>query len=231
MQPILLENLPYAFIPAFVVIILLYKWNQGFKTPLYALTRMVLQLVMIGYMLVYIFNADSSLMVLAVLTVMLLAASYISLRTVKSHLKSHFTIALISIFSGSVSTLLLITQVVMNTHPWYNPMVMIPLAGMIFSASVDAIAIAIERKVAELKHGKDEEAASADALNASLIPVVNSLFATGLVALPGMMTGQILSGVSPLIAVRYQIMVMAMVFGAAGISVIIFLVLSKKKSL
>jgi len=52
----------------------------------------------------------------------------------------------------------------------------------------------------------------------------------GLVSLPGMMTGQILSGISPLIAVRYQIMVMCMVFGAAGISSAVFLRLQKKDS-
>ena len=56
---------------------------------------------------------------------------------------------------------------------------------------------------------------------AALIPVVNGLFAVGLVSLPGMMTGQILSGVSPLIAARYQIMVMAMIFGASGLSVLL----------
>ena len=56
-----------------------------------------------------------------------------------------------------------------------------------------------------------------------MIPVINSLFAVGLVALPGMMTGQILSGISPLIAVRYQIMVMCMMFGGAGISTALFL--------
>ena len=57
--------------------------------------------------------------------------------------------------------------------------------------------------------------------------MTNSLFAVGLVALPGMMTGQILSGVSPLIASRYQIMVMCMIFAAAGISTVIFLVLAR----
>ncbi|MFY0650995.1 MAG: ABC transporter permease [Cyclobacteriaceae bacterium] len=60
-----------------------------------------------------------------------------------------------------------------------------------------------------------------------MIPITNSLFAVGLVSLPGMMTGQILSGISPLIAVHYQIMVMCMAFGSAGISAAIFLILSK----
>ncbi|HHJ81297.1 MAG TPA: ABC transporter permease, partial [Candidatus Tenderia electrophaga] len=65
------------------------------------------------------------------------------------------------------------------------------------------------------------------ALRAAMIPVINSLFAVGLVSLPGMMTGQILSGVSPLIAARYQIMVMCMVFGSAGITTALFLILAK----
>jgi len=64
-------------------------------------------------------------------------------------------------------------------------------------------------------------------VRASLIPITNSLFAVGLVSIPGMMTGQILSGVSPIIAVRYQIMVMCMVFSAAGISSACFLTLVK----
>jgi putative ABC transport system permease protein len=62
-----------------------------------------------------------------------------------------------------------------------------------------------------------------------MIPVVNSLLAVGLVSLPGMMTGQILSGVSPLIAVRYQIMVMCMIMASSGISTAVFLMLCRHK--
>ena len=61
------------------------------------------------------------------------------------------------------------------------------------------------------------------AFNASLIPTINMLFAVGLVSLPGMMTGQILSGISPFIAARYQIMVMCMLFASSGISAACFL--------
>ena len=66
-----------------------------------------------------------------------------------------------------------------------------------------------------------------DAIKAALLPTISTMSAIGIVALPGMMTGQILSGVSPLIAARYQIMVMCMIFGAAGLSTICFLVLVK----
>ena len=61
-----------------------------------------------------------------------------------------------------------------------------------------------------------------------MIPQVNTLFAVGLVALPGMMTGQILSGVEPLLAVRYQIVVMAMLFGVSGMSAAMYLVLAER---
>ena len=57
----------------------------------------------------------------------------------------------------------------------------------------------------------------------ALIPLINSLLAVGLVSLPGMMTGQILSGVEPLVAARYQIVVMAMLFGASGLATACYL--------
>jgi putative ABC transport system permease protein len=82
---------------------------------------------------------------------------------------------------------------------------------------------------AELGHGLRWEEARLTAYHAAMIPVINSLFAVGLVSLPGMMTGQILSGVSPLIAARYQIMVMCMIFASAGISTAIFLTFSRRR--
>jgi putative ABC transport system permease protein len=64
-------------------------------------------------------------------------------------------------------------------------------------------------------------------MGAAMIPQVNALLAVGLVALPGMMTGQILSGIDPLTAARYQIMVMCMIFSTAGLSAVLYLFLHK----
>ncbi|MDX2481924.1 MAG: ABC transporter permease, partial [Desulfuromusa sp.] len=100
-------------------------------------------------------------------------------------------------------------------------------AGMIFANSMNSISLAGERLEAEISRDIPYDKARSIALQASLIPITNSLLAVGLVSLPGMMTGQILSGVSPLIAARYQIMVMCMIFGSAGISAAIFLTLIK----
>jgi putative ABC transport system permease protein len=96
---------------------------------------------------------------------------------------------------------------------------------MIFANAMNSISLAADRFAAEIGRAPDFEQARNTAFKASLIPITNSLFAVGLVSLPGMMTGQILSGISPLIAARYQIMVMCMVYGSAGISSACFLTL------
>jgi putative ABC transport system permease protein len=123
----------------------------------------------------------------------------------------------------------LFTQGVLQLNPWFQPNVMIPLAGMIFSASMTNISLALERLQSELQSGEELQAARDTAFRTSMFPVINSLLAVGLIVLPGMMTGQILSGVSPLIAVRYQIIVMCMIFGAAGISSVCFLWFAQRR--
>jgi len=98
---------------------------------------------------------------------------------------------------------------------------------MVFANCMNSVSLAAERLNAEIERNVPYDQARNIAMQASLIPVINSLFAVGLVSLPGMMTGQILSGVSPLIAARYQIMVMCMIFGSGGIASACFLVLVK----
>jgi len=229
MQTIPLDHLALSFIPALVVAGFMYRQRRGHANALYALSRMVLQLILIGYVLIYVFESDQPAVVMGVLAVMMTAAGYIALRTVAPRRRELFGKALLSIALGGGGTLALVSQGVLRVDPWYEPSVLIPLGGMIFAASMNAISLAAERCASEMRRGSSAEAASTDAFNAALIPVMNSLFAVGLVTLPGMMTGQILSGVSPLIAARYQIMVMAMIFGATGLSAIIFLHLTRVK--
>lgn len=135
--------------------------------------------------------------------------------------------ALVSILIGGGITLLLVTQAVLKLSPWYLPRYMIPLAGMIFASSMNGVSLAAERLQAEMNRSVEYTKARGIAMRAALIPITNSLFAVGLVSLPGMMTGQILSGISPIIAIRYQIMVMCMIFSAVGLSSAIFLIYIK----
>ena len=219
-------NLALAFIPVLVVVVIMYKWSLNIKSAFYAISRMLVQLMVIGYFLAYIFEADSVWVVLAVVTVMVFASSWIALRTtIKRTLLYKKT--LYSVILGGGITFLLVTQAVLNLNPWYSPRYVIPLAGMIFASSMNSVSLAVERLTAEMERNVDYQQARNTALRTSLIPITNSLFAVGLVSLPGMMTGQILSGISPLVAARYQIMVMCMIFGSAGISSALFLKLVK----
>ncbi len=224
-----LLNLFWVMIPVAVVIVIYMRWTQDKATIFYALFRMLIQLMLIGYVLVYIFSSDSPYLVVLILGVMLIAASIISMRPLQKQHKSLYLYAFSSIFVGGIFTLMMVVFGVLDLHPWYEPRYLIPIAGMIFANSMNAVSIAAERFESEIDRGNTYIDSRATSYKASLIPIINALFAVGLVSLPGMMTGQILSGVDPLIAVRYQIMVMLMILGSAGISVAIYLMFMKKE--
>ena len=223
---ITLLRLVVAFVPVAVAIVILVRYSLGAWNGLYATARMLIQLLVIGYVLTYIFNADQPYVVLAVLLVMMAVASWIALRPLGRRTPSRYAIAFAAVAASGLLTLVLVTQGVLSLDPWYDPRYAIPLAGMIFSAAMNAVSLAAERYDAELASGTAPAEALPTALNAALIPQVNTLFAVGLVALPGMMTGQILAGVEPLIAVRYQIVVMCMLFGVTALSAAAYLVLA-----
>lgn len=221
------SSLLLVFIPVAVVIGLLHAWSLEWKNSIYAICRMLIQLLLIGYFLSYIFESNDASITIGVLSVMVFAASWIALRTIHQKRKQFYQFALVSILIGGGFTLIMVTQFVLKLNPWFMPRYMIPLAGMIFASSMNGVSLGAERFSAEMDRNVSYPKARGIALRAALIPITNSLFAVGLVSLPGMMTGQILSGISPLIAVRYQIMVMCMIFSAVGISTAMFLLLIK----
>ncbi len=223
-----LANLALAFIPVIIVFVILYRWTLACGNAVYAVVRMLVQLLLIGYLLTYIFEVQNQWMVVGILLMMVAISSWIALQTVsRSRCFELYKYAVYAVALGGGSVLLLMTVAVLNVDPWYHPSQMIPLAGMVFANTMNSVALAVERMESEIDRGVDYAEARVIALRTAMIPVINSLFAVGLVSLPGMMTGQILSGVSPLIAVRYQIMVMCMIFASAGIATAFFLVLAK----
>lgn len=224
-----LQGLVIAFVPAMITIAILFRWAAGAKTAVYATARMLLQLLLIGYVLVYIFESDNAGVIVAVLIFMLVVSSWIAIRPLQVRRRSTYLSALAAITIGGVLTLALVSHGVLSVQPWFSPRHLIPLAGMIFAGSMTTISLAAERLSAELEKGALLPDARRIALQASLIPVTNSLLAVGLVSLPGMMTGQILSGVSPMVAAKYQIVVMTMLFGASGISAAIYLTLESRQ--
>ena len=224
-----LKDLAWGLIPVLITLGFLHHWSLPKRRALLSLARMLLQLLLIGYVLAFIFDSESPYLISGVLSLMLLAASWITLDSLPGPGLPLFGLTLLSIVIGGVFTLVVITQGVMHLTPWYKPQVLIPIAGMIFSNAMNTISLAGERFYSEFGRDGDYLAARNKAYQASMIPIFNALMAVGLVSLPGMMTGQILSGVSPLVAARYQIMVMLMIFGSSGISAAIFLLLLKRQ--
>lgn len=228
-QVISWQGLALALVPTLVVLVIMWRWKAGAGTGVYATVRMLAQLLLIGYVLVYIFGTGQPSFVMAVLGFMLLVSSWISIRPLENKSRRLYRNALISISLSGVVTLALVSQVVIGIDPWFNPRYLIPLAGMIFAGAMTTISLAGERAYAEASRGVSYAVARRIAMQAALIPMVNSLFAVGLVSLPGMMTGQILSGISPMVAAKYQIVVMSMLFGVTGMSAAVFLVLERRE--
>ena len=214
--------------PVLIVIIILNHWSLDWKKPLHATFRMLIQLTLVGYVLRHIFYSEATSLLLVILILMVFVSTYIALGVVKKDRANLFWITILAIAIGGGVNLLIVTKFILVLDPWYQPRYVIPLAGMIFSSAMNGVSLAVERLYAELGRNVTYQDAKGLAMKAALLPITNSLLAVGLVSLPGMMTGQILSGISPLIAVRYQIVVMCMIFSSVGLSSYLFLVLNNK---
>lgn len=227
MKTIPFLNLFYLIIPLLITWYFYYKWTGDKKDILYSSFRMLVQLLLIGYLLIYIFEDKNPLVGALIIFFMALVSSQITLRNVKNKNLKHYSVIFFAITGSVLIHLFLIIVFVLDIHHFYEPRYVIPISGMVFANTMNAISLCVERFEKETTRN-DYESARKIAFKAAMIPQINSLLAVGLVALPGMMTGQILSGVDPLIAVRYQIMIMAMTLSTAGISIVLYFLVKKK---
>ncbi|WP_319470830.1 ABC transporter permease [uncultured Pseudodesulfovibrio sp.] len=194
--------------------------------------RTFAQLFLMGYVLKFVFDVQLSWLVLLMFTVMIGAAVHIIKGRVSEKSVPFLMPTFISMLLTYTLVTYVVTAVIVGAKPWWTPQYFIPLAGMIVGNSMTAISISLERLFSDLKNrraevemrlalGADYREASQDilrdAVKAGMIPSINSLMAVGLVSLPGMMTGQILSGTDPLIAIRYQIVVMLMIVAGTSL--------------
>ena len=218
-----------------LVAIALSQWQRLGLARGYAIgaVRAVVQLLVVGYVLVYLFAADKWYLVLLAILVMLLAATKTGTDRQRGSRRTLFPIVGVALAVGAGLTLAYVDAVVLRPAQWYDPRYLVPLFGMIIANAMNAAALAAERLASEMEGRRAEiEAylalgagpamASGEAVRrslvAALIPSVNGLAIVGLVSLPGMMTGQILAGSSPLLAVRYQLVVAFMLAGTTAMA-------------
>ncbi len=200
--------------------------------------RMFIQLLVVGYVLHFIFALKTALPVLLILVVMVgFAVQTIGAR-VKMKMPHFYRVVGTAILFGCGGMTFFFCSLVIGLEPWYDPRYLIPLAGMIIGNSMTGASLAVERLSAEFRERRDEietalclggsiqavsESAVSSAFRAALIPSVNAMAAMGLVFLPGMMTGQIISGTEPLIAVKYQIAIMCVITGSVSLTTFLIL--------
>lgn len=204
----------------------------------FAMLRMVVQLLLVGLLLKSLFAIQSPWLTLLVALFMVgFAAREIWARQ-ERRLKGWRGLAIGGTSMGaSVGVVALVALVVLvQPEPWWHPRYALPLLGMIMgnamtgvSLSLDTLHTALNREQraieAQLLLGANKWQAMRpfirQAMRAGFMPSINAMAAIGVVSLPGMMTGQILSGVDPNEAVKYQLMVMFLIAGATGIAVIL----------
>ena len=202
------------------------------------------QLSVVGYLLTIIFALDSPWPVFAMYTATALFATRLSKRKVRTKGVSIFWPTFLAMFSTCFFVTSLMSGLILQAKPWWEPQYFIPVGGMIAGNAMNALSIALERFFSELHLRRPEvEAglclgaspteASLDmfriALRAGMINSINALMGVGLVSLPGMMTGQILAGVPPLQAIRYQMAILLVLTAAAALSSFAALHLARRR--
>jgi putative ABC transport system permease protein len=203
------------------------------RSLLVAAARTVIQLALIGLVLETLFALEGPLWVALMGVVMLLAAGREVMARQKHRLVGGwaFGIGTVSMFVSAFSVTVLALTVVIGPEPWYRPQYAIPLLGMLLGNTMTGVALGLDRLTEgvwrqralienRLMLGQPWQEAIGeirrDATRSGLIPIVNAMAAAGIVSLPGMMTGQILAGTSPALAVKYQILIMFTVAAGTG---------------
>lgn len=218
-----LYKLLYIALPLSLVGFFYFHWVGKKSEIALATLRMSVQLLIIGYVLTSLFTTNSLMLLLFLVVVMVVSASLIARRNIRHKDIRTFTVILGAITISGTLNLVWVLWGILDLDNPLEPRFVIPLAGMIYANAMNAISLCAERYEKEKEHGLSHEKARAIAFKASMMPQINSFLAVGFVSLPGMMTGQILSGVDPLIAVRYQIVVMAMILSSGAMSNIFYL--------
>lgn len=210
------------------IAIALSVWQQlGLAGQLALATgRMIIQLLALGYILTAIFEWRNPIPVGIILLIMVSIAALVTRNRIGKKIPRLFAIVWAAIAISSAFILAYVNFLIIQPERWYEPQYVIPLAGMILGSAMNGAALAGERLNSALNSsqleiethlslGATPQQAIAqyrrDAIKAGLIPTLNQMLVAGIVTIPGMMTGQLLSGVDPLNAASYQILVMLMI--------------------
>jgi len=205
------------------------------RQVLWAAARMVVQLIAIGYLLRLVFALHNPAATVAVVAIMaVVAAREIAVRPERRFKGADgMILSATGVAIATFVTVALALLTALRPHPWYEARYAISLAGIVLGSVLNSGSLALdtlltsisrERPSIEAQLGLGESFTAAtrtlvrQAIRRGLMPIVNQMSAAGVITLPGIMTGQILAGLDPLEAVKYQILLMFLLAGASGLS-------------
>lgn len=231
------------FSMSLVILVVLVSYFQGLKLEkelLWATVRGFIQLSLVGFALVWIFSFENIWILLGVLTSMSLWASKIARDRGKGIPHVFWIVWLALFFSTALTLILLILGKAIQPVARY----LIPLGGMILGNAMNGAGLTLNRLKSEMNHRRSQilvylslgasprqalQTILEEVLKSSLIPAVDTMKALGVIFMPGMMAGLIIAGKSPLLAVRYQLIVMFMLLSSTALTNLIVLVLGYRQ--
>ena len=206
------------------------------KRLIVAAVRATIQLFAIGYILKALFANDHPILMALMATIMLLVAS----REIVARQEMGFSgwwgyaISSLSLFLSSFLITLFALTIIVAPTPWYTPQYAIPMLGMLLGNTMNGISVALDRLIREVIRERGAIEARLllghswkraiqpyikEAIRAGTIPIINTMAVSGIVTLPGMMTGQILAGNAPTTAANYQIMILFLIAAGTGFGI------------
>jgi len=235
--------LAYVFIVIVLFIVKVKKIPRE-KLIVTSALRMTLQLIIVGYILVYVLDYPHPLVTVFIVFLMLGFAIFNVYQrtkpTIKLSLKKMIALAMLI---GISVNLIYFMFVVLQLDPWYEPQYFIPIGGMIIGKTMTGVSLGVNNLLSGMKQQQEKVEGAImlgaspkraakpiinEAFDQAMLPTINAMVGMGIVFLPGMMTGQIIAGQSPITAVKYQLSVMLAVAGTVSITVLIFLHLAYK---
>ncbi len=214
------------------------------KRLAYASIRTVVQLLLVGFVLHRVFAINTVLALLPVVLFMLVTAAHTASGRPAYRFRGMGLLSFSVMTVTSLVVTITATGLIIGVEPWFRPSYLIPLLGMVLGNTMNGVSLATDHFLESVKERNHEiemelalgatrwEAARrpvAEAVRRGMIPIVNSMMVVGVVSLPGMMTGQILAGSDPVVAVKYQIMIMFMIAAGASLGAMGMVLLSYRK--
>ena len=213
---------------------LAWRW-QVHRQLLWAAGRMVVQLLLVGLVLRLVFRAGSPAATLGLIALMIAAAAREVAVRPKERLGGggNYRIGAAVVGMSSVATVALALLTAVRPTPWFDPRYAIPLMGIVLGSVLNSASLGLDSFFgglvtgraaieARLALGASMQEALAEltrhSIRRGLIPLINQMSAAGIITLPGIMTGQLLAGMDPVEAVKYQILLLFLLTGAGAMA-------------